>query len=182
MLLASLQNVTKRYSLDTILRGASFQISSGQKLGLIGPNGSGKTTMLRILLDQEPPSEGNSILAKGVKVGYVPQYVEYDESETVLDCILAEHRQLSAALREQEEHLAQASEDEIDKAFRAYEQARNAYESVDGDNFPQQAQAMLDALGLAGKEEQEIGSLYGGEKNLLTLSKAMLAEPDLLIH
>ena len=181
MLLASLQNVTKRYSLDTILRGASFQISSGQKLGLIGPNGSGKTTMLRILLDQEPPSEGNSILAKGVKVGYVPQYVEYDESETVLDCILAEHRQLSAALREQEERLAQASEDEIDKAFRAYEQARNAYESVDGDNFPQQAQAMLDALGLAGKEEQEIGSLSGGEKNVLSLAKALLAEPDLLI-
>ena len=84
MLLASFQNVTKRYSVETILKGASFQISSGQKLGLIGPNGSGKTTILRILLGQEQPSEGHSILARDIKVGYVPQDVEYEDSDTVL--------------------------------------------------------------------------------------------------
>ena len=181
MLLASLQNVTKRYSVETILKGASFQISSGQKLGLIGPNGSGKTTILRILLNQEPPSEGIAVLAKNAKIGYVPQYVEYDESETVLEYLLTEHRQMAAALREQEERLAQASESELDRAFRAYEKARKAYESADADNLPQRARAMLDSLGLVGKEEQKIGSLSGGEKNVLSLAGALLAEPDLLV-
>ena len=181
MLLASLQNVTKRYSVETILKDVSFQISSGQKLGLIGPNGSGKTTILRILLGQEPPSEGHALLAKDARVGYVPQYVQYDDNDMVLDVILAEHRRLAAALRGQEERLAQASEEEIDRAFRAYERALNDYESKDGDNYPQRAQAMLDALGLGGKGEQKIGSLSGGEKNVLSLTQALLAEPDLLV-
>jgi ATP-binding cassette subfamily F protein 3 len=181
MLLASLQNVSKRYSVETVLRDVSFQISSGQKLGLIGPNGSGKTTILRILLGQEPPSEGHAVLARDVKVGYVPQYVEYDNNETVLDVILSEHRRLAAALRDQEERLAHASEEGLDRAFRAYEQARREYEARDGDNFPQRAQAMLDALGLGGKEHQKIGSLSGGEKNVLCMTQALLAEPDLLV-
>ena len=181
MLLANLQNVTKRYSVETILQGVSFQISSGQKLGLIGPNGSGKTTILRILLDQEPPSEGIAVLARGVKVGYIPQYVEYNDNDTVMDIILTDHRRLAAVLREQEERLAQASEAQMDKAFREYEQALDDYNSIDGDNFPQRAQAMLDALGLRGKGGQKIGSLSGGEKNVLSMTQALLAEPDLLV-
>lgn len=181
MLLASLQNVTKRYGVHPVLKGASLQISSGQKLGLIGPNGCGKTTILRILLGQEPPSEGSAILAKGVKVGYLPQYVEYDENDTGLDCILAEHQRLVTALREQEERLAQVSEAEMEKALRAYQRVCDDYDRMDGDGFPQRAEATLDALGLAGKGEQKIGSLSGGEKNLLSLTQALLSEPDLLV-
>ena len=181
MLLANFQNVSKRYSVETVLQDVSFQIRSGQKLGLIGSNGSGKTTILRILLGQEAPSSGHAVLTKGVKVGYVPQYVEYDDEDTVLGCLLAEHERLAAALREQEERLAQASEAELDRVFRAYEKARSDYDAMNGDNFSQQAEAMLDALGLGGKEVQKIGSLSGGEKNILSLTRALLAEPELLI-
>ena len=99
MLLASFQNVTKRYVTEIVLQDVSFKISTGQKLGLIGPNGSGKTTILRILLDQERPSSGHVVLTKGVKVGYVPQYVEFDEEDTVLHCLLVESEKLADALR-----------------------------------------------------------------------------------
>ena len=181
MLLASLQNVTKHYGAQTVLQGVSFKVSFGQKLGLIGPNGSGKTTILRILLGREPPSDGIALLSRGVRVGYVPQYVEYDEHDTVLDCILAEHRRLTAVLREQEERLAQVSGAQMYKALRAYQRARDDYDRMDGDRFLQRAQAMLDALGLAGRGEQKIGALSGGEKNVLSLTQALLAEPDLLV-
>ena len=79
MLLASLQNVTKRYGVQPVLQGASMQISTGQKLGLIGPNGSGKTTILRILLGTEPATGGSVFVDKGARIGYIPQYVEYDD-------------------------------------------------------------------------------------------------------
>jgi len=181
VLLAGLQNVTKRYGAQTVLRGASFTVSSGQKLGLIGANGSGKTTILRLLLGREPPSDGTAVLTKGARVGYVPQYVEYDEDQTVLDCILAEHRARAAALREQEERLARAAGSEMNRALRRYQQARDAYDRVGGDDVPRRARAMLDALGLAGRGEQAIASLSGGEKNVLSLTQAMLAEPDLLV-
>lgn len=181
MLLVRFQNVSKRYSVDTILQDVSFKISSGEKLGLIGPNGSGKTTILRILLGQEPPSSGHVVLTNGVKVGYIPQYVEYDDEDSVLNYLLTEYRGLAQTLRGKEELLGQASEAELDKAFRVYEKARSDYEAIDGDNFIQRAEAMLDALGLGGKESQKIGALSGGEKNVLSLTKALLAKPDLLI-
>ena len=181
MLLASLQNIAKHYGAQTVLQSVSFKVSSSQKLGLIGPNGSGKTTMLRILLGQEPPSDGTAFLSRGVRVGYVPQYVEYDEHDTVLECILAEHRRLTTVLHEQEKRLAQASDAEMDRALRAYQRARDDYDRIEGDRFPQRARAMLDALGLAGRGEQKIGALSGGEKNVLSLTQALLAEPDLLV-
>ena len=181
MLLATLQNVVKHYGAQTVLQGVSLEVSTGQKLGLIGPNGSGKTTVLRILLGQEPPSDGTVVVARGVRLGYVPQYVEYDEDQTVLDHVLAEHRQLSHALRVQEERLAGVSEAEMNKALRAYQRARDAYDRIGGDHFPQRAQAMLDALGLVGRGDQRIASLSGGERNVLSLTGALLAEPDLLV-
>jgi ATP-binding cassette subfamily F protein 3 len=181
MLLASLQNVAKRYSIQTVLKDVSFQISSGQKLGLIGPNGSGKTTILRILLGQEPPTEGRAFLAKDAKVGYVPQYVDYKDEDRVLDITLWEYRELEKSLRKHEKRIAQASEKDMDKIFRDYERVLKEYEAMDGDNFPSQAKAMLDALGLAGKENQKIASLSGGEKNVLSMTQALLEKPDLLI-
>ena len=181
MLLASVQNVTKLYVEQAVLQGVSFGISSGQKLGLIGPNGSGKTTLLRILLGYETATEGAAFVAKGARVGYVPQYVEHNDGHTVLGCILAEHARLTADLREREERLAHAPGSAMAKALRAYERAREAYDRVDGDHFPSRAKAMLDALGLAGKGDQAIGSLSGGEKNVLSLARALLAEPDLLV-
>ncbi|HUW57827.1 MAG TPA: ABC-F family ATP-binding cassette domain-containing protein [Planctomycetota bacterium] len=181
MLLASLQDVTQEYGIQNVLRGVSFRISTGEKLGLIGPNGSGKTTLLRILLGMEAPTGGAGVLTRGVRVGYVPQVVTYDEDETVMDCVLGEHRRLTAALRREEERLARADGDDMSRALKAYQRARDEYDHVTGDHFPRRAKAMLDALGLAGRGDQKIASLSGGEKNVLSMTQALLAEPDLLV-
>ncbi len=181
MLLANFQNVTKTYGPQTVLRGVSFQIGSGQKLGLIGPNGAGKTTILRILVGQEEPNDGNAVTPRGVRIGYVPQHVEYGDDLTVSQCILREHDRLSEALRKQELRLSEAAEDELDAALRSYQRASDAFERIGGHGFPQRAEAMLDALGLAGRAEQKVGSLSGGEKNVLGMAEALLAEPDLLL-
>ena len=67
MQIASLQDVNTHYGTHPVLMGVSFKISSGQKLGLIGANGSGKTTILRVLLGQEPPTAGSAVVSPGVK-------------------------------------------------------------------------------------------------------------------
>jgi ATP-binding cassette subfamily F protein 3 len=181
MLLANFQNVSKTYGAQAVLRGVSFQINSGQKLGLIGPNGSGKTTILRILVGQEEPSDGNAVTPRGVRIGYVPQHVEFQGDLTVSECILREQTRLSEALRREELRLSEAGEDELNAAMRAYQRALDAFERIGGHRFPQRAEAMLDALGLAGRAEQNVGSLSGGEKNVLGMAEALLAEPDLLL-
>ncbi|HOX37202.1 MAG TPA: ABC-F family ATP-binding cassette domain-containing protein [Candidatus Brocadiia bacterium] len=179
--MATFQNVSKYYGAQVVLNGASFQIYSDTKLGLIGPNGCGKTTILRILLGHEPPTSGLASLTSGTRVGYVPQHVEYDEGETVMDHLLADHARVAEELRAQEDRLAAATGDAVQKAMRAYQRARDVFERTGGDHFPERARAMLDALGLGDRCEQLIGSLSGGERNILSLTHALLAEPDLLV-
>ncbi len=181
MLIASLQNVTAHHGAHAILRGVSFQVGSAQKLGLVGANGSGKTTILRVLLGRHAPTGGAASLASGISVGYVPQHVERDEDETVIGWLLTKQRLLAADLREQEERLARASGGEMDKAMRAYQQARDAFDRADGDGLPHRAESMLTALGLGETKEQKVASLSGGEKNVLSMAQALLAEPDLLV-
>jgi len=181
MLVASFDNVSKRYGAQVLLEGGSFQINRGQKIGLIGPNGAGKTTLLNVLIGQEAPSSGTVVVPRGVRLGYVRQVAEFEPGERVLDCVLRDHHELRQALRARETHLTQVDQAHLPEALQAYERAREAYDHNDGDHFPQRAQAMLDALGLAGKGEQPVASLSGGEKNVLSLSQALLAKPDLLI-
>ena len=181
MRIASLQNVTTHYGAQPVLTGASFEINSGQKLGLIGANGSGKTTILKVLTGREPVNGGSVYLDPGVRVGYVPQHFEHDTDSTVMDWLLGEYRPIADALHAQEERLARAPAADMEKALRAYQRARDAYDRIDGDSWPRRAQALLDAFGLGGKEQQQVASLSGGEKNILSLAHALLSEPDLLL-
>jgi len=181
MLLARLENATKLFGTTVVLEGASFQISTGQKLGLIGPNGSGKTTIIRLLLGTEAVTDGVAAVTPGTSVGYVPQYVDYDPQRTVMQCLMADHEMLVAELRRCETHLAVAGPDEMDRALKAYQRAADAFEAGGGHRLGDKAEAMLDALGLPGRRDQRIGQLSGGEKNVLSLAKALLAEPELLI-
>ena len=181
MQIASLQDVNTHYGTHPVLMGVSFKISSGQKLGLIGANGSGKTTILRVLLGQEPPTAGSAVVSPGVKVGYVPQHTEPDEDATVTDWLLAEQRDLLADLQREEARLARSTGAETNRVMRSYQRARDSYDRVDGDTWPQRAQAMLTAFGLEGRNDQRVGSLSGGEKNVLSMAQALLAEPEILL-
>ena len=181
MRIASLQNVTTHYGAQPVLTGASFEINSGQKLGLIGANGSGKTTILKVLTGREPVTGGFVYLDPGVRVGYVPQHFEHDTDSTVMDWLLGEYKPIADALNTQEESLAHSLAADMDRALRAYQRARDAYDRIDGDSWPRRAQTLIDAFGLGGKEEQQVASLSGGEKNILSLAQALLSEPDLLL-
>ena len=181
MLVANLNNVTAQYSGQAVLRGVSFEISSGEKLGLIGANGSGKTTLLRILLGHEPPNDGTVTLASGTRVGYIPQYLDGSDDDLVMDWLLAEYTSLTEQLRTAEKNLAESSADDIDSAMNSYQIARDNYDRLDVDGAPDKAAKILDSLGLLDKEELELGSLSGGEKNVLSLARALLNEPDFLV-
>ena len=181
MELVRFQSVVKDYGHVAVLEDVSFKVTSGQKVGLVGPNGSGKTSILRMLVGEEPTSGGVIRRAPGLKVGYVPQIVEHDGRATVIGTVLREHDDLERALRGAEERLASAASDELPVAERDYEGALEAYQQAGGDRVPSQAIGMLDALGLAGRSEELVGTLSGGEKNVLSLVRALLAEPELLL-
>ncbi len=181
MELLRFQRVRKDYGHREILSDASFRVNAGDKLGLIGPNGAGKTTLARIIVGQEAQSGGAIARAPGLRIGYVPQHAEFDEGQTVFGAVLARHAELEAALRACEEQLASAASADVPAATSAYEAARATYDAEGGDAAASKATAMLHALGLGGRGDQPVAALSGGERNVLSLSKALLAEPDLLV-
>jgi ATP-binding cassette subfamily F protein 3 len=181
MQVATLNNISAHFGGQDVLKGVSFSINSSDRLGLIGANGSGKTTILRVLTGEEEPSKGSVTLASGTRLGYVPQYVDGDDDDLVMDWLLAEHIALGDALKASEDRLASASSDGAEAALNAYQDALENYDRYETDRWPQRAPRILDSLGLNGKEGQIIGSLSGGEKNILSLARALLIEPNFLV-
>jgi len=181
MQVASLNNITAKLGGMDVLKGVSFTINSGERLGLIGANGSGKTTTLRVLMGEEEPSRGSVTLASETRLGYVPQYVDAGDDELVIDWLLTEHIALGNALTKAENRMASATADETELAMSEYQDALEQYDRYETDRWPQRAPRILDSLGLTYKEDQKIGSLSGGEKNILSLARTLLIEPNFLV-
>ncbi|MCE2457765.1 MAG: ABC-F family ATP-binding cassette domain-containing protein [Dehalococcoidia bacterium] len=181
MLVASLQNVSAHFGSQIVLDGVSFQIDDSEKLGLIGRNGSGKTTLLNILTGSVEPTSGTVVVPSATTVGYVPQYIDAQDDVTVQGYLLSDYNRVSNELRRAEQGLESANEARTARALNVYQRARDAYDRMDGERFVDEARSMLASMGLEGKDTQQIGSLSGGEQNVLSLTKALLSKPDLLL-
>ncbi len=174
-------NLSKFYGTDTILDNISLKICNNEKIGLVGPNGCGKTTLVKILTGDEEASKGNIIVADNFRIGYVPQYIEYDNNLTLFDVLLEQHNSLSEELRKLESEMGSASENDLESILENYQRIRDEFDSIEGDSAPARAEKILDSLGLEGRGGQIVETLSGGEKNVLALAKVLLHKPDLLI-
>ena len=181
MLVASLHNVSAHFGSQIVLDGVSFQIDDSEKLGLIGRNGSGKTTLLNVLTGSVEPTSGSVVVPSATAVGYVPQYIDAPDDVTVQDYLLEDYNRVSTELRSAEQALETANKASTTRTLNAYQDALDAYDRMDGERFVDEASSMLASMGLEGKDSQQIGSLSGGEQNVLSLTRALLSKPDLLL-
>jgi len=99
MQLARLIDIHASYGAQPVLRGASVDINSGDRIGLIGANGTGKTTLLKMLLGIESPDSGNVARSTDLRIGYVPQYIDGDDSTKAIDWVLSDHLAAAENLR-----------------------------------------------------------------------------------
>ena len=182
MLLVRLTGVTHHFGSRTVLDGLNAQIDSGQKIGVIGGNGSGKTTLLNIIVGDSAPSDGECWRAPTARIGYVPQYVRSAPAETVQHYLSRDITEIEKPLREAEELMARSHDAKsLEPIMRRYEEARDAWDAAEGDRFASRAVELLERFGLGGLEGNTVSSLSGGEQNLLSLARALIRPPDLLI-
>jgi len=179
--MVSFIEASKHYGTQDVLAGVTCEIRDGEKVGLIGANGAGKTTFLRLLTGEEETSSGSVTVSPGTRMGYVPQHWEADPGLTLEECLTGECRALKASLEVQEARLAEAAPCDIDAALRAYQRARDAFDEAGGEDAPRRAEKLLDGLGLADRLHQEIRTLSGGERNVLSLARALMMRPTLLV-
>ena len=158
-----------------------MQINPGDKVGLIGANGAGKSTLLHLLRGVEQPSAGRVVADPELIIGFVPQQLDVAATVPVRDYLLGEVAAAEHALRATEHTLAGASEERMAAALRRYQAARDRYDGLNGDQAAWQAERALERVGLAGAASKAVGLLSGGERNLLSLARALLRDPGLLV-
>ena len=178
-------NLSKRYGDEVILDGVSFAVNPGDRVGLIGPNGCGKTTLYRCIIGQEQPDNGTVNLSPpDLRLGYLAQGLAYNPDDTVGNLLLAhsQRRQIEAEVARLAEAIANAHDAAQIALFAAYNAALAALEALGSARNVHQAQAALDGLGLGGLSLcTSVEILSGGQKTRLGLARVLLSEPQLLL-
>jgi ATP-binding cassette subfamily F protein 3 len=179
------ENVAKHYGAQEVLRGATFQIDPGEKVGLIGRNGGGKTTLLRLIEGDEEPDGGAITVRKGARVGHVPQAPRFAPGESVRHYAeggLADLRDVERELAALAERMAHAREGELERLVARHGELAHRLDLVGGWDPAHRVDAVLSGIGLAEPLwEREARTLSGGEKSRTALARELVAGHDLLL-
>ncbi|MDY7039647.1 MAG: ABC-F family ATP-binding cassette domain-containing protein [Chloroflexota bacterium] len=183
MSILSVSGLAKSYGAQDVFWDVSAQIAHGDKIGLVGPNGEGKTTLLRIMAGLEEPTAGTVHRARKLRVGYLPQIVELDSERTVYDEMLTAFADLQAQqaeLRRLEQAMANPVRRE--EAMRRYDDLLTRFEMAGGYTYEAQIRQVLAGLGFSAEEwNLPLGQLSGGQKTRALLARLLLQAPDLLL-
>ena len=191
MNLIQFNNVYKQYTGEYILKNVTFSINDGDKIGMIGLNGAGKSSIIKIILGQENHDgsienineKGNVFVNPNMKIGYLSQIHKFDsENNSVYEELLSVFDEQRNILYNIEKiSLRMAIEENVDNLMDEFNKLNEKYEAMDGYNIEYKIKQVMQGLELNDFKENQIKSLSGGEKTRVTLAKLLLEEPDLLI-
>ena len=187
MILLSLQGVTKSFGANQVLRDASLVLQDGQRMGLVGVNGCGKSTLMKIIAGVEASDGGTITMQKGLRLGYLAQQGEVGEGRTVLEeleSVFEPVVEMEKQLRRMEEQMAECGDDmnRLTRLGSQYDALTLEFERRNGYGWRSTVQGVLAGLGFRKEQQNQLASLLsGGERTRLCLGRMLLTEPDLLL-
>ena len=184
-MLITLENVRFGYDDKSILENINFTLSEGERVGFIGANGEGKTTLIKLMAGALYPDEGRILKKSGLKIGWLEQNGGLESDKTVYEemrSVFADVYRAMDSLRQIERELASAEEGS--ERFRTlsarYEQLQKAIDAADGYNTDVRIKTVLNGMGFSEKYGQTVSTMSGGEKTRLKLCRLLLEEPEIL--
>ena len=187
MILLTLSNISKSFVMNRVLTDVSLTLPQYARMGIVGVNGCGKSTMFQIITGRLQPDEGTVSLMKGTTVGFLTQHADIESDLTVteeLSRVFDDVKRMEARLRELEAEMAEkhADEQEMKRLSDAYARLTARFEDAGGYEWPSRIQGVLAGLGFSEERRQQKASLLsGGEKTRLCLARLLLRQPDLLL-
>lgn len=189
MIVLSAKNIEKSYGIDTILKNISFSIDEGEKVGLIGANGTGKSTLFKILTNQLEHDNGELFIEKGLILGYLSQNLSLDTSKTIYEEVLSVFDEL-LNMENKLKKLEMIMNEPYDlknevyqtKIIKDYTTLSEIYNNKGGYVYKGEINRVLKGLGfLANDYNRNIDILSGGQKSRVALCKLLLTKPDILL-
>ena len=186
MILISVQDLEKSFGIHEVLRGVSFSLQKGEKMGLVGVNGCGKSTLMRILTGELEADGGSVHKSKDLRIGYLAQVDDIALTDTVWGALLRVFEPVIAMekrLTQMEEEMAQEIDpDRAVKLSVEHQKLLERFNEVEGYAYEGEMLGVLNGLGLPPEMHQRVvGTLSGGERTRLSLAKLLLQKPDILL-
>lgn len=189
MIVLSCNNLNKSFGIDSILENVSFTVNEGDKIGIIGINGTGKTTLFKIISGIYGYDNGDIYTSKDCEIGYLEQNTNFHSNNNILEEVLEVFKDLidmEAYLRELEIKIAQesanANSKDLDKLMNEYSHKLEKFADMNGYAYKSEAKGVLKGLGFSDEDmDKPISILSGGEKTRVLLGKLLLKKPTLLL-
>lgn len=184
----SVSNLYKSYVVESILEEITFNLEDGDKVGVLGLNGTGKTTLIEIISGNLEADSGSIMLQKGIKVGYLKQHTKIESSLSIFDECLRVFQHLISmeekirALELEISNLSQSGEDALTKPMSEYGHLLEDFSNKGGYEYKSRIRGVLKGLGFVEDDfHKNIEILSGGQKSRVSLAKLLLENPDVLL-
>lgn len=186
MILISAQDVQKSFGTHEVLKGVSFSLQKGEKMGLVGVNGCGKTTLMRIISGEAEADGGMVHKNRDLRIGYLRQVDDIALTDTVWEALLRVFEPVIAMerrLRELEAQMEQNADPQTALRLTGeYQRLLDRYNEAEGYAYEGEMLGVLNGLGLKpDMHGRKVGTLSGGERTRLSLAKLLLQKPDVIL-
>ena len=182
MIEIALQNIEKYYGANHVLKGINFEVNQGERVGLLGKNGTGKTTLFKILAGIENIDKGNKMMRKGTLVGMLDQIPDFPEYYTAYDVLYSAFQDIMDVYRQMRE-LEKLMESQVsDEVLKKYGNLQHIFEAKNGYSIEESINRISVGLKIDNHmAKKKFNLLSGGEKTRVMLGRLMLENPDILL-
>ena len=184
-MILSCHNLSKTFGEQKIVAGGSFHIEDREKAALVGINGAGKYTILKMLVGELAPDDGTVTLAKGKTMGYLAQHQDMHSGHTIFEEVetaRSDLLEMEQEIRQKELALSSLSGDRLEQELASYQRLMTAFEQENGYAYKSEVTGVLKGLGFTEEEfSKPVDTLSGGQKTRVSLSRLLLTKPDILL-
>ncbi len=184
-MILSCNHISKSYGIDTILDDCSFFVNDNEKAAIVGNNGAGKSTMMKIIMGELSADEGTVTLGKDKTIGYLAQYQDLSSHNSIYDEVKSVKQNLidmEARLVDYENQMSHVEGEELSRLMETYTNLEHRFQLQNGYSYKSEIEGVIKGLGFTEKDfHKQVGTLSGGQKTRVALCKLLLEKPDIIM-